>query len=74
MITSDEKAAIDARLRISEVLDLSGATSIGKSNPINSGPISFAQPKDFISFVEIAALCSAGIIKILALPTILENG
>ena len=59
---------------MSEVLDLSGATSIGRSNPINNGPINFAPPKDFINFVEIAALCKAGIINILALPTIFENG
>ncbi len=71
---SAEYAAIEARFRISDVLDLKGATSIGKSRPINNGPISLAPPKDFINFVDIAALCNAGIIKILALPTILENG
>ena len=63
-----------ARLRISEVLDLSGATSIGSPSPIKRGPINFAPPYSFINLVEIAALCSAGIIKILALPTILEKG
>ena len=65
---------MDARFSISEVEDLNGATSIGKSSPINKGPINFAPPKDFISLVEIAALCNAGIINILASPTILENG
>ena len=33
----------------------------------------FCPPKDFISLVEIAALCKAGIIKIFALPTILKT-
>ena len=47
---------------------------MGKPNPINSGPIVFAPPIVFISFVDIAALWRAGIIKMLALPTILENG
>ena len=71
---SEEKAAIDARFKISDVLALKGATSIGKPKPIKRGPINFPPPKTFISFVEIAALCNAGIIKILAFPTILENG
>ena len=68
------KAAIEAKFRISEVVDLNGATSIGKSKPINNGPINFAPPNVFINLVDIAALCNAGIINILALPTILENG
>ena len=34
------------------MLDLKGATSIGKSKPINSGPINFAPPKDFINLVN----------------------
>lgn len=65
---------MDARFIISEVLALRGATSIGNPRPINKGPINFPPPNTFISFVEIAALCNAGIIKILALPTIFENG
>ena len=48
----------DARFKISEVLDLKGATSIGNPNPINRGPISFAPPYTFISLVEIAAVKS----------------
>ena len=47
---------MEARFKISDVLDLKGATSIGKSNPISKGPINFAPPKDFINLVEIAAL------------------
>ena len=49
-------------------------TSIGEPKPIKSGPINFPPPKTFISFVEIAALCKAGMIKIFAFPTILEKG
>ena len=65
---------MDARFNISEVLALKGATSIGDPNPISNGPINFPPPNTFMSFVEIAALCRAGIINIFALPTILENG
>ena len=65
---------MEAKFRISEVLALRGATSIGEPKPIKSGPINFPPPNTFISFVEIAALWSAGIIKILALPTIFEKG
>ena len=65
---------MEAKFKISEVLALSGATSIGKPNPINKGPINLPPPNTFINFVEIAALCNAGMIKILALPTILEKG
>ena len=65
---------MDARFNISEVLALRGATSIGDPSPIKSGPISFPPPNTFMSFVEIAALCKAGIIRILALPTIFEKG
>ena len=73
-MTSDEKAATDARLNISFGDDLNGAISIGSPKPINKGPIVFAPPIVLINFVDIAALCRAGIIKIFALPTILENG
>ena len=59
---------------MSDVEDLRGATSIGKPNPIRRGPISFAPPNDFINFVDIAALCNAGITRIFALPTIFEKG
>ena len=59
---------------MSDVDDRSGATSIGKSRPIRRGPINFAPPNDFINLVDIAALCSAGIINIFAFPTILEKG
>ena len=59
---------------MSDVLDLKGATSIGRPSPIKRGPINFASPYTFISLVEIAALCNAGIIKIFAFPTILEKG
>mgnify|MGYP006949181215 CR=1 FL=1 len=65
---------MEARFKISEVLDLNGATSIGNPSPINNGPINFAPPYTFINLVEMAALCSAGIINIFALPTILEKG
>ena len=41
---------------MSDVLDLNGATSMGRSNPINNGPINLAPTNDYISFVEIAAL------------------
>ena len=41
-MTSAEYAAIDARLSISEVDDLSGAISIGNPKPIKKGPITFA--------------------------------
>ena len=60
---------MDAKFKISDVLDLNGATSIGKPSPIKRGPINFPPPNTFINFVEIAALCKAGIIKIFALPT-----
>ena len=33
------------QLKISDVVDLKGATSIGKSRPISQGPISLAPPK-----------------------------
>ena len=36
--------------------------------------LSFPPPKTFINFVDIAALCKAGMIKIFALPTIFEKG
>ena len=65
---------MDAKFKISDVLDLKGATSIGRPNPIRSGPINFPPPNTFINFVEIAALWRAGIINIFAFPTILENG
>ena len=73
-MTPEEYEAIEAKFKISDVLALRGATSIGKPSPINKGPINLPPPKTFISFVEIAALCNAGIIKIFALPTIFENG
>ena len=41
-MTSAEYAAIDAKLIISDVEDLSGAISIGRPKPISSGPITFA--------------------------------
>ena len=65
---------MEAKFKISDVLARRGATSIGWPNPINRGPIFFPPPKTFISFVEIAALCNAGIIRTFAFPTILENG
>ena len=65
---------MDARFNISDVLALSGATSIGEPRPIKRGPISLPPPKTFINLVDIAALCSAGMIKMFALPTILEKG
>ena len=65
---------MDAKFKISDVLALKGATSIGDPKPIKRGPINFPPPKTFINFVDIAALCKAGIIKIFALPTILEKG
>ena len=65
---------MDAKFSISDVLARKGATSMGWPNPIKRGPIFFPPPKTFISFVDIAALCKAGIIKTFALPTILENG
>ena len=65
---------MDAKFKISDVLDRKGATSIGWPKPINKGPIFLPPPKTFISLVDIAALCNAGIIKIFAFPTILENG
>ena len=34
---SEEYAAIEAKFKISDVLALKGATSIGKPRPINSG-------------------------------------
>ena len=48
-MTSDEYAAIEARLIISDVEDLSGAISIGNPSPINKGPITFVSPKVFIN-------------------------
>ena len=36
---------MEARFKISEVLALNGATSIGDPKPIKSGPISFPPPK-----------------------------
>ena len=48
-MTSAEYAAIEAKLRISEVDDLSGAISIGRPKPINNGPITFVSPIDFIN-------------------------
>ena len=71
---SAEYAATDAKFKISDVELLSGAISIGNPKPISNGPINLPPPNTFISFVEIAALCNAGIIKIFALPTIFENG
>ena len=65
---------MEAKFKISEVLALKGATSMGDPNPISNGPISFPPPKTFISFVDIAALCNAGMIRMLALPTIFEKG
>ena len=65
---------MDARFKISDVLDLRGATSIGRPKPIKSGPINLPPPNTFINFVEIAALWRAGMINIFALPTILEKG
>ena len=65
---------MEARLIISEVELLNGAISIGKPNPINNGPITLASPKVFIILYEMAALCCPGIIRILAFPTIFENG
>ena len=65
---------MDAKFKISEVLALKGATSIGEPKPISRGPINFPPPKTFISFVDIAALCNAGMIRMLALPTIFEKG
>ena len=50
-MTSDEYEAIEAKFKISEVLALRGATSIGNPRPINSGPISLPPPNTFISFV-----------------------
>ena len=73
-MTSDEYAAIDAKFKISDVLARKGATSIGRPSPISRGPIFFPPPKTFISLVEIAALCKAGMINTFALPTILEKG
>ena len=35
---------MEARLRISEVDDLSGAISIGRPNPISKGPITLVSP------------------------------
>jgi len=72
--TYAEYAAIDAKLRISDVDDLRGAISIGNPNPINKGPITFVSPMVFINLYEIAALCWPGIIKIFALPTIFAKG
>ena len=57
---------------MSDVLDLKGATSIGRPNPIKRGPINLPPPNTFINLVEIAALCRAGLINILAFPTIFE--
>ena len=34
----------EARFKISDVLALKGATSIGNPNPINKGPINFPPP------------------------------
>ena len=65
---------MEAKFKISDVLARKGTTSIGNPNPISRGPINLPPPKTFINFVEIAALCNAGIIKIFALPTIFENG
>ena len=65
---------MEARFKISDEDDLKGAISIGRPKPINKGPINLASPKVFINFTDIDALCSAGMIKIFALPTILENG
>ena len=73
-MTSEEQAAIEARFKISEGEDLNGATSMGRPRPINNGPINLAPPNVFINFIDIDALCKAGIIKIFALPTIFENG
>ena len=55
-MTSDEKAATDARLNISFGDDLRGAISIGNPNPIKSGPIVLAPPIVLINLVDIAAL------------------
>ena len=71
---SEEYAAIEAKFKISDVLALKGATSIGKPSPIKSGPITFVSPSVFINLYEIAALCCPGIIKIFAFPTIFEKG
>ena len=65
---------MDAKFKISEVLALKGATSIGEPKPIKRGPINFPPPNTFINLVEIAALCKAGMINIFALPTIFEKG
>ena len=81
VVTKDEiyqinkiKAAIEAKFKISDVEALRGATSIGWPKPINKGPIFLPPPKTFINLVEIAALWSAGMIKMFAFPTIFENG
>ena len=71
---SDEKAAIAAILKISETFDLNVAISIGLFNPINKGPINVQPPSSLSNFVEIAALCMAGIIKIFAGADNFENG
>ena len=36
---------MDAKFKISEVLALNGATSIGEPKPIKRGPINFPPPK-----------------------------
>ena len=64
---------MEAKFKISDVLARKGATSIGCPNPINNGPIVLPPPKTFMSLVEIAALCNAGIIKTFAFPTIFEK-
>ena len=59
---------------MSEVEDLNGAISIAWPKPIRRGPITFDPPKVYIVLYVMAALCCPGIIKMLALPTISDEG
>ena len=51
-MTSDEYAAMDAKLIISEVEDLKGAISIGSPSPTSKGPITFESPIVLINFFQ----------------------